>query len=720
MKTTFGLFLFIMLLPVILLSQEDSSKNVTGLLDYSIEELMNLKVVSGSAAVSGQKLIEAPSTMLIITAEQIEERGYEELGDALRDVPGIDFIHLNGYAPTLIYFRGMYGAENLRALLMVDGIPENNIAGTSDMGGPAYSLHNVERIEIIWGPSSAVYGANAFGGMINIITKKGEKINGLQLQRGQGNMNTSFEKAAVGMKKGKFDITFSGSLFRTDGPVFKNRTPNYSSSYVDNAYSFFAAVGYTSGKCKAEIGYRMFDTPMGWGGILNSPTKFLKIPPQGNGNIGTVGIIAENFRGERPGRYEPFSRTGYMQNTYSINDKWSVFSLAEYRETGISEKSYTYITIDGTNMHRLPTARYCNRWGGKVSTTYAINKMHKVSLGVEFYQDNLEQGSRKINQDTNKYTVNGQFKVQGLYTTFAPRAFVIWNNFGSFLQYELHTKWLRETHFTAGTRFDVNSVYGNPLSPRIAIVNKPTEKLTFKLLYGAAYRAPTITEIEQFQSNLGTRKTLANSDLKPEKVRTYEVNIFYNPVKQVLLQLNAFRNELSDIIILTSLEVSNFTQNQNLGKAYVNGIEAKVDLSFSKRIAGFINFTLQDGKQTAKQFEKSDTTFTIPNIAKVKGNIGLTFRVEKLFNISIIGNWVGKREVLGSNPYGPVDGYFVTNIAITTHKFLQNHVYASFSVKNLFNVKYLDPGPRAADGLLYSTVLEQPGILGILKLGVSF
>ena len=719
MKTTIGLFLLFCLFPFILFAQEDSSKNVSALLDFSIEELMNLKVASGSAAVSGQKLIQAPSTMLIITAEQIEERGYEELGDALRDVPGIDFIHLNGYAPTLIYFRGMYGAENLRALLMVDGIPENNIAGTNDLGGPAYSLHNVERIEIIWGPSSAVYGANAFGGLINIITMKGEKINGLKVQRGQGNLNTSFEKAAFGMKKGKLDITLSGSLFRTDGPVFKSRSPNYAGSYVDNAYSFASAIGYTTTKCKAEIGYRVFDTPMGWGEFLNSATQFLKIPPQGNGNIGTVGIISENFRGERSGRYEPYSRTGYMQNTYSFNDKWSVFSLLEYRETGISEKSYTYITVDGKKMHRLPNARYCNRWGGKISTTYTLNEMHKISLGVEFYQDNLEKNSRKVNLDTNQYTIYGQYTVMGLYTTFQKRNYEIWNNFGSFLQYELHTKWLKETHFTAGTRFDVNSVYGNPLSPRIAIVNKPTEKITIKLLYGTAYRAPTIREIEQFQGNLGTSHSLANSDLKPEKVRTYEVNFLYNPVKQILLQLNAFRNELTDIIISTSLQVSNFTQSQNIGRAYVNGLETKMDISFSKKIAGFVNFTYQNGEQTAKQFGRGDSTFNIPNIANFKGNIGLTIRMENLFNISLIGNYVGQRSVLGSNPYGAVDGYFITNLVLTTHKFFQNRVYASFSVKNLFNVNYLDPGPRSADGLLYSTVLEQPGITGILKIGVS-
>jgi outer membrane receptor for ferrienterochelin and colicins len=716
MKTKIGILLVFYMFPFVLRSQ-DTTGRVDHLLDFSLEELMNVQVVS--ASVSGQKLGNAPSTMLIITAQQIEERGYEELSDALRDVPGIDFIHLNGYAPTLIYFRGMYGAENLRALLMIDGIPENNIAGTNDMAGPAYSLHNVERIEIIWGPASALYGANAFGGLINIITKKAETMNGLTIQRGQGNLNTSFEKAAFGMKKGAVDISFSGSLFRTDGPLLKERSRNYTNSYVDNAYSFSSSIGYTTSKCKTIIGYRAFDTPMGWGTLLNTPTKFLGFPPQGNGNVGTVGILPENFRGEKPGRYEPYARTAFIQNTYTPNAKWSVFALAEYRETGISEKSYVYITVDGKNLYRLPTAQYSNRWGGKISSTYAISEKHKISLGAEFYQDNLEQGSRKVNLDTNHYTVNGQFKVTGIYSNFDKRKFVIWNNFGSFLQYELHTKWLRETHFTIGTRYDINSIYGNPISPRIAIVNQPTDKLTFKLLYGAAYRAPTITEVNQFRSNLGTKNTLANSDLKPEKVRTYEFNIIYNPVKELLVQLNAFRNELSDIIILTSLEAVAYTQNQNLGKAFVNGAEAKLDVSFSKKVTGFINFTLQHGEQTAKRFSQNDTTFAIPNIAAMKGNIGLRFNVGDLFNLSLIGNWVGERNVLGSNPHGPVDGYFITNASLTTHKFFKDHVYLSLTIKNLFDIKYLDPGIRAADGFLYSTVLEQPGITGMFKITVN-
>src|ERR1044072_6567663 len=97
-------------------AQDDSLSKVSTLSGFSLETLMNIDVITATGSV--QKISEAPSTMNVITAKQIEERGYEQLEDALRNIPGIDFIHLNGYVPTLIYFRGMYGAEKLRALLI--------------------------------------------------------------------------------------------------------------------------------------------------------------------------------------------------------------------------------------------------------------------------------------------------------------------------------------------------------------------------------------------------------------------------------------------------------------------------------------------------------------------------------------------------------------------------------------------------------------------------
>ena len=91
------------IIPFISRAQTDTLPSVEKLLRLSLEDLMDIKVVTASGYL--QSTSEAPSTITVITAQQIVERGYEQLEDALRDVPGIDMIHINGYAPTLIYFR---------------------------------------------------------------------------------------------------------------------------------------------------------------------------------------------------------------------------------------------------------------------------------------------------------------------------------------------------------------------------------------------------------------------------------------------------------------------------------------------------------------------------------------------------------------------------------------------------------------------------------------
>src|SRR6185437_12795165 len=331
-------------------AQNDSIARVDSLTELSLEQLMTIKVVTATGFMQTSE--EAPATITVITAQEIKDRGYFQLQDALRDIPGIDLIHINGYSPTLIYFRGMYGAENLRALLMIDGIAENNILGTNDFAGPAYSLQNVDRIEIIWGPASALYGANAFGGVINIITKKGNEINGLQVEKGYGSYNTSFESADLGLKTGRWEFDAAASLYSTDGPKFPNRDPNYNASYVSKARSFNGEVSYFFKKSKTTLGYRDYKTPMGYGTFFNSPTQLLGLPSQGYDNRGIVGILSRNVRGEQGGLADYYLRTGYLQNEYKPNERFSLLSRVVYRETGTADDSYVYLTLDGRKVIR--------------------------------------------------------------------------------------------------------------------------------------------------------------------------------------------------------------------------------------------------------------------------------------------------------------------------------------------------------------------------------
>lgn len=704
MKKKVTVWIFLLLAPFFSFSQSsDTAEDVTGLLRLSLEQLMNIKVVTASGYL--QTTAEAPSTITVITEQDIRERGYEELQDALRDVPGIDMIHLNGYAPTLIYFRGMYGAENLRALLMIDGIVENNIIGSNDMAGPAYSLHNVKRIEIIWGPASALYGANAFGGVINIITKEGADMNGLHAEQGFGNFNTRFTKVNLGLKKGKYEFSVAGTLFSTDGPRFKNRDPKYAGSYVDKAHSVNAAFSYYGKNTKTTFGYRTYTTPEGWGSFFNSPTVFLNLPPQGYGNSGVLGLVSRDIRGERSGLLVPYLRTSFLQNEFKPTEKLSLQSRVVYRETGIRDDSYAYVTVDGNRLHRLILTNSSSEYSGDVSVNYSLSKKQKISAGIEYGRQNVERAGRVSKFDTTLALIDGRDTVTNLDATFLPRKYDIRTNLGSFLQYNVNTSLWGKTSFTAGLRFDNNSYYGNRMSPRIAIVNQPGNQLTFKLLYGTAFRAPT--NIEIYESDPGLH-------IKTEKIQTYEANAIYSFSDKFRVQLNLFHNDLTDVIIIGDL--TGTTPNKNPGAQKTTGAEFSSDLAFGKSFSGFLNFTYQDAtwKNFVTNFEGD-----MPGVAKFKGNAGITFHVDDLFTINIIENWVGRRKSPRTDPYGPVAGYFLTNCVIRTGELFNKGITASVNIRNLFNTKWLDPGFRTADGFLFSTVLDQPGVNGVFKIGIN-
>ena len=141
-----------------------------------------------------------------------------------------------------------------------------------------------------------------------------------------------------------------------------------------------------------------------------------------------------------------------------------------------------------------------------------------------------------------------------------------------------------------------------------------------------------------------------------------------------------------------------------------------MDVLLTKNISGFINFTYQDAQG---QNLATHLSGEVPGVAKYKGNARVTMNVEDIFSMSLSGNWVGRRRVPRTDPYGAVAGYFLTNFVITSGDLFNKGIRASLNIHNLFNTKWLDPGFRTADGFLFSTVLEQPGINGIFKIGIT-
>ena len=129
-----------------------------------------------SVSKAKEPLAEAPATVVVITGEEIERRGYTDLEAVLRDLPGFDFSRRAGTSYSNIYQRGYRSIETSRTMLLIDGVEDNDLASSTAWLSRQFPLSNIDRIEVVYGPASTMYGANAFAGVINVVTKQPEQI----------------------------------------------------------------------------------------------------------------------------------------------------------------------------------------------------------------------------------------------------------------------------------------------------------------------------------------------------------------------------------------------------------------------------------------------------------------------------------------------------------------------------------------------------------------
>lgn len=697
------LFLLVTILPHWGFSQGSEESDVY-FFEMSLDEMDLLPVVTASR--KSEKVSEAPATTMVITAQQIKERGYETLEDALRDLPGFDFVHVHGTWPTIWVQRGLYGDENKRTLLMIDGIIENNILEGSVLGGSQYSLHHVEQIEIIWGSASALYGANAFAGIINIITKKGIDIQGITYQRGYGSYQSVTDKFSLGFAEKEYDITLAGSLFSSNGPVFTERHPQYTSSYVDNAFSLIGRFRYK----EITVGYSIFDRPMGEGQFSNSPAvEAYGLPPYGfQNNEGTYGGAAQtDVAGEKPSLWHPINQTFFSRYEHVFTNKLALKGLVFYRKTEIAEDSYDFDFREG-QFHRDPYHHSSNTAGGEFLADYSFNPNQDVILGVSYEQSNVEKGYRMTRAISETISIlEGDEK----------RVYNIYENYAAFSQYQLKAESFMDSTFTLGLRYDYHNQYGDTINPRISIVSKPMQNLVIKTLFGTAYRAPN-----NFELFSETPVRIANPSLKPEKATSFGVDIGYSISRNVKCEINLFHNVFDDIIVsnvettipIPGQEGQFYKQTQNRGEATVTGGECKCTVVFNKKIYTFINVSYQHGKQN-----DGGDNYDIPNIAKFTANAGITFSLADALTLFLVENYVGERSTAVTNPVDSIDDYWITNVAISTRKLFQKHVEARITVNNLFDEDYHDPGIRSATGAYYATSHPQPGRSATVQLVFS-
>lgn len=615
-------------------AQDNDQKKVEKVLDESLQDLLNVGMVSASR--KKQSLQDAPAIAYVVNEEMIRQRGYMNLLELLEDIPEVEIqYNANAQVRNMVTFRGIAGNEKI--LLMMNGIRVTPSTGDYYIIGSNFILSDVSRVEIIIGPASALYGVDAFAGIINIITKNQEGFNhkGISFTTSGGNFGTTNNNLTVGAKLDRLIVTGSFNSYYSAEPKYYK--------YYDLTYDFynnsFQPYGYV-----VETPYfgnilttDFFQSRAGASFSGNALSRDFKMPTAAgyfhlNANYEkfTVGYITNVERHSSAysldPKYTAFERDQffrqsqhvlYAKHTYtSFNNKWSLQSTLTHNFYQIDPKS----NFIGSSSRWQRGYVYGNGQGTKIEEqlSYEVNQRSSVVAGISFeYLNALPTtglSPTPIDKDIPITTQNIYFigaagydlnatddnagKYDSLRVLTQDVFPVLYKNTGAYLQWQRQGK---KVDITLGGRYDHNTRFGSTVNPRLGLVWTVSRKIKAKFLAGSAYLAPSpqkaYTQSGSFYSYEKDSTTgvttfyadyfrIANDKLKPEKLFSLETNWSYFITNNISFSVNGFYTNVTNLI--------NFYGNSPLKQVEKDGtiIQAKkIETSTNEGtldIAGFV------------------------------------------------------------------------------------------------------------------------------------
>ena len=602
--------------------------------DESVEVfklLEDLEVVTATRTKT--KLRDAPAAVYVVTSKEIEERGYRTLSEALHDLPGFDFQHTYGIYPELIHQRGLIG-ENNRTLVYIDGIPDNNINEMAALAGTIrFPLHNVERIEVVSGPASSLYGANAFNGIINIITKDGVTSPGNHVSATYGAWESNFRnpgysanfssRGSVGDKISPFQYSVGAYYYKTDGPFMGNLGRLDSKSYDRNDPVYYLESKACGGTCNQDKGVGYYWSPYYNNSkeeSSNITAKFSKggfrfesINWQYLQGEGTFGNGIEQIDTKQKGL-----ETSKFDTRNNLRRLGILYGLVGTEGFGGSNWDFRNNTISSGYNHSItPNLNIDTEMN--VRTTQILSSSHEEypnSTGPSAYYrpgdvskannyarpDYNYQFETKLQYDPSS-TYSTIIGIMGMHTVaakdYGSDQRYTFNNFSGYVQQVYRP--FDKVSFTGGYRYDEFTTFGNASSPRVSAIFKPTKDLTLKLLYGRGFRAPTVKEL--FAE---TKQRKNNPSLKPEQMQSYELGIGYRFLGRFYSSLHGYYNKVNNLILevtTTDSSIRNgispsagtWQQNQNLGEAKIYGAELANSFQILENLKFNLNYSRNEG-----------------------------------------------------------------------------------------------------------------------------
>ncbi|MBZ5639722.1 MAG: TonB-dependent receptor [Acidobacteriia bacterium] len=542
------------------------------LTQLSLEELLQIQIPEVVAASRyTQKTVDAPASVSIVIAEEIRRHGYRTLGDILNGLPGFYTSYDRNY--TYLGTRGFSrpGDYNTRVLLLLDGhrlnddVFEQALLGTEGI----LDVELIDRVEVVRGPSSSVYGTNAFFGVINVITRRGKDLGGFEAEGKGASFGTTAGRLAFGRSTlSGLDVIASASGHESDGQdlyfkEFDTAGTNHgvaAGGDYDRYRRAFARVSRGSLDLEAAYSSREKGIPTGAFGTAFDDRR--------NRTTDERAFLEARY-GAPTGARSEFSARLY-------HDWYRYYGLYAYHDpvpvlNDDSAKGYS--------------------WGTEIDWSTRTLRSHVLTTGIE-YRDDYRQ--EQDNHDVDPYVEYLRSRRSaGFFALFAQDEFTPTKRF----------------IVNLGLRHDRYETFGGTTNPRVALVYKPRERTALKLLFGRAFRAPNA-----YESFYSVSPSAANPDLSPETITTYEAVIESDLPCRVRLSASAFKYRTRDLITLELDPGLGETIYRNVESVSSHGAELALDRRWSRGVETRLSYSLQ---KTTNDEDNSGLTNSPRHLAKL-------------------------------------------------------------------------------------------------------
>lgn len=704
--------------------------------EYNLDEM----VVTATRKM--KQIQEVPSSVSVVTAKDIAEKNIMSVPEALQTLPGVyksqaiqGGIQLRGFSSTDI-------------LVLVDGA-QMNFPFNNGVDWEMIPVENIERIEVVRGAGSSLYGGRAVGGVINIITKDVKK-NGLNanIVVNYGSNNT-WKKAIYADVKANEKVSF--------GVGYENRKSNGWDNYYQTKAASKGAGTIIPDNKPPQLGNGKY--------IVSTRGK------RNYENETYTANVKYNFDAERSLKYT-FANTNstyyYPQpKSYIYKDGKPVWSGKVDVGNGmyVSPNLNTSLGYDGEKEYNKHTLAYNDEknkmtanlsvldmkkagysstsiatevpWYGAGTDSFYPGKTynfdfqkawenigkHDILVGGDFKQEEYIQYRRYLKNYHDHDSIDTSNGHNGLYQQHEGKA----RNIALFIQdeYKFSEPWtmylgLRYDHYK---KYDGHSVFYNDsgaitddkhhaegsyneLSPKIAFDFKADDKTNYYVSYGHSFNPPPFSQIFRYEDGVH-----ANPDLDPEKSDTYEIGMKKKLDDKTNIGLSLYKVKTDDKIVYTThylpgTKKTDFKSYENYGTEKRRGVEFTIDHKLTDELSTYLNYSWQNGKVERSAVANTNignVNSTDYGIPKHLLHAGLNYRKDK-FGANLDCQYVSARQApdAETGEYGSEDPYFIVNMGFN-YEVAKNAVL-QFTVDNLFDREFYASEPTS--GRVYSVGLR--------------